>query len=129
MTSRTVMLWLPTPPSTNALFIACGRRRVVSPAYRKWRNEAVGAIWAANHVDVTGPVELVFSVSENVRRDLDNYGKAISDILVSERVIEGDGCKIVRKITLEWSHDLEDGVRVTITPAAPWVKRRGAAKK
>jgi len=124
MTSRPVTFWLPTPPSNNALFIVRGRRRIVNPLYREWREVAVVDIWIAKVRDVKGPVNLHYEVAENGRRDLGNYEKALTDTLVSAGIIEGDGCKIVRKITLEWSHDLDDGVTVTITPAALWVKRR-----
>lgn len=124
MTSRSVTFWLPTPPSTNALFIVRGRRRVVSQVYREWRDTCLRDVTAYLIEDrIPGPVELHYVVAENGRRDLGNYEKALTDLLVSAGVIEGDGCKIVRKITLEWSHDLDDGVTVTITPAAPWVKR------
>jgi Holliday junction resolvase RusA-like endonuclease len=134
MTSRSVTFWLPTPPSTNALFIVRGRKRIVSPKYSAWRDKATLLVWSAigprpGYPFINGSVELHYEVAENGRRDLDNYTKPLCDILVEGGAIESDRCACVRKITLEWSHDLDDGVRVTITPAAPWVKRRGAAKK
>lgn len=47
--------------------------------------------------------------------DLDNGVKGILDFLVLREVIEDDGPKHMRKLTIEWGYAPE-GARVTVTP-------------
>lgn len=108
---------LPTPPSTNHLYCNVpGRGRVPSKEYLAWRTEAGWMLKAQRPKPVHGAVELSFAFRENNRRDLSNHLKAAEDLLVEHKLIDGDRCKTVRKITLEWA-DVE-GVKVTITVAS-----------
>ena len=62
---------------------------------------------------IKGPVSIAYQVEDKGRADLGNLEKAITDLLVSHHMIEGDGREIVRRIAMEWA-DVE-GVRVTVT--------------
>ena len=108
-----VTIRLPTPPSTNALYANVpGRGRVPSIKYCEWKKEALASLWGQRYAPVHGPVSLHIVVKENGRRDLGNYEKATTDFLVSNGIIDGDRCKIVRAITLVWGD--VDGAEITI---------------
>ena len=64
---------------------------------------------------MAGKVSLLFEVEEPKtahRQDVANREKAITDLLVSHRVIQGDDQRFVRRITMEWA--AVEGVRITI---------------
>lgn len=105
---------LPTPPSTNNMFInhkTAGRIR--SPKYRAWRDAAGWEINRQKVPPVKGPVHIRYDVTTKSRIDLGNHEKALGDVLVSMGVIEDDKPSIVKGISLWWATDT-DGVRVTI---------------
>ena len=74
-------LVLPIPPSTNNLYLNAGKRRVIAPKYRKWMGK-VGCIH--------GDVDISIQVPRDNRRDLDNYFKALLDLLVTCKIIDDD---------------------------------------
>lgn len=109
-------VWLPFPPSVNNLFrdlspetrikISAGMARngkrgraptrVISSEYKAWREEAAIRIKSARPrahftTDAAAAIELV--PPDNRRRDVDNYSKAIFDVLVVANVLEDD-CQI-----------------------------------
>jgi Holliday junction resolvase RusA-like endonuclease len=78
---------------------------------------------------VLGRVSLLIEVQEpetKRRSDIGNREKAVTDLLVSHRIIEGDDQRFVREITLRWA--LVDGVRVTIRPAERYASQVIAVK-
>lgn len=111
-----LIIELPTPPSVNALYInVAGRGRIRSPAYRSWVEEAGWAIKAQRPGFIMGPVKIKISVEENSRRDLANYEKAVTDLLVSHQVIQDDKNEIVREISMAWAKTVK-GVLVVVFP-------------
>ena len=94
---------LPIPPSGNNLFPSSKRGgRFISPRYRAWRKEA--GLMLRGAVGMRGPVVLEYLFEDGATRaDLGNLEKAVTDLLVTHRIIEGDGPAIVRSITLAWS--------------------------
>ena len=117
-----VTLTLPTlPPSANNLF-ATGKdgRRHISKAYKLWRNSAgwhlkvqVGSVRRFN-----GNVSVTYEVGRpNDRRcrDLANYEKALSDLLVKHGVLKDDS-NIV-DLRMRWIAG--DGVHITVKEASP----------
>lgn len=112
----TVIL-LPMPPSTNHLFAGSRGRRYRSPEYEAWITEAGWELKRQRPVSVAGQVSLLIEVAEPKTKratDLGNREKAVTDLLVSHGVIEGDDQRYVRRITLEWAPI--EGVRVTVMP-------------
>lgn len=89
---------LPVPPSTNALFVQRGRKRVRSKEYRAWYELAQYFCEGA----VEGPVAVHICVPENKRRDIDNYAKPVLDLLVKQGVIENDNGRILRQLHMAW---------------------------
>jgi Holliday junction resolvase RusA-like endonuclease len=83
-------LVLPIPPSTNNLYLNARRGRVIAPDYRQWKATAGKALTAAKVAPVHGNVDVSIQVPRNNRRDVDNYAKAVLDLLVSHRVIDDD---------------------------------------
>ena len=98
---------LPIPPSVNNLFPSGkGGRRFPSPEYQTWK------IWAGKELqtkligrekEIHGPVALSYMYEEGATKaDLGNLEKAVTDFLVAHRIIDGDGPKVVKSITLAW---------------------------
>lgn len=89
---------LPWAPSVNNLYVNAGRKRVRSPAYRKWQNEAGWHLKVAKPHKFLGPVniEIELCPPDKRRFDVDNKNKAILDLLVTHGVIEGDDSRFVK---------------------------------
>jgi crossover junction endodeoxyribonuclease RusA len=106
---------IPCPPSANALFkTLTNRRRAMTGVYHAWINEAGWLLKAANLQRFgNAPVMIEIQAKENRRRDLGNYEKPITDLLVSLQIINDDRNAIVRKIVMTWGK--HTCVRVT-----PW---------
>ena len=99
------------PPSTNALFANSSRGRFKTPAYKAWIHSAGWELREQRPASVTGSYALEMRFGrKNKRRDLDNNIKAVSDLLVSHRVVEDDS--LCRKITAEWVS--EPGVHIMV---------------
>lgn len=106
---------IPTPPSTNNLFFNAGKRRVRTQKYNNWIDRAAphveGWKWAGSY-----PVAITITVLEKARanRDIANYEKAVTDLLVSQGVIKGDSVKYVTSMRIEYRPGNVAGVRVGI---------------
>jgi len=87
-------LILPFPPSVNRLWRATKGGRVYrSPKYTEWRTRAMWQIsLQAKGKKVEGPYKLtIHAVKPDKRkRDIGNLEKAVSDILVSQNIVEDD---------------------------------------
>jgi crossover junction endodeoxyribonuclease RusA len=109
---------LPKPPSVNNLYINVqGRGRVKSPKYRAWIEQAWRVLMVAQPARLEGPVSIECQFEDKGSGDIDNFSKAVLDLLVLYQVIEDDRRSIVRRLNLSWSPDIA-GCRVTITPEA-----------
>lgn len=99
-----VRLYLPWPPSVNNLYINAGRKRVRSPGYRKWQDEAGWRLKAARPPVFDGAVEVTLELCppDNRRADADNRNKAVLDLLVTHGVIKGDDRRYVKSVTARW---------------------------
>ncbi len=95
---------LPWPPSVNNLYVNVGRKRVRSPGYRKWQDEAGWHLKAARPHKFIGAVDVVLELCppDNRRADADNRNKAVLDLLVTHGVIEGDDRRFVKSVTARW---------------------------
>jgi crossover junction endodeoxyribonuclease RusA len=98
-----IVLTLPFPPSTNNLFRNAGKRRIKTDRYTRWITEAGWWLSFHNVPRLSGPYALALTLHPPTRaaRDLDNFVKAVSDLLVAHEVIDGD--HLARRIVLEWS--------------------------
>lgn len=109
---------LPLPPTVNGLYKNITRGRACTPRYTAWRKSAGWELVTQRPERMTGPVVINYEITNKAKGDPDNYLKALNDILVTHRIIEGDGPNIVKRINVKLSSDVERGVRVTITPEA-----------
>ena len=89
-----ITLVLPFPPSVNRLWRATKEGRVYrSPKYVEWRKLAMWQIAGqAKGKKHLGPYKLTIHAvkPDKRRRDLGNLEKAVSDILVSQNIVEDD---------------------------------------
>jgi crossover junction endodeoxyribonuclease RusA len=89
-----------------------GKGRVKTSEYRAWRIEAGWMLKMAKQQPISGPVSISYEIEDKGRADLGNLEKAITDLLVSHGMIEGDNREVVRRIAMEWAQ--VEGVRVTV---------------
>lgn len=114
-----VVLDLPMPPSTNNLFASDGKRRFRSAEYTAWITAAGYRLNAQHPSPMAGKVAILIDVEEPKtarRQDVANREKAVVDLLVSHRIIEGDDQRFVRELTMRWAP--VEGVKVSIKPWA-----------
>jgi Holliday junction resolvase RusA-like endonuclease len=119
-----LVIALPVPPSTNNLFftVTTGPRRrgrAKTPEYQDWILQAGYRLNAQHAPPVRGKVALLIEVAEpstKVRQDIANREKAVTDLLVTHGIIEGDDQRFVREIIMRWAPI--EGVRVTVRPFA-----------
>jgi Holliday junction resolvase RusA-like endonuclease len=117
-----VVLDLPAPPSVNRTrkIDWKGKKQLTS-----WGNVADGFVLAAKGRKIN-PLqlrkiprfELLITISEHhTKIDLDNGLKALIDYLRRIELIEDDGPKHMRRLTVEWGL-APFGARVTVRPCA-----------
>lgn len=101
------------PPSVNNLFFnVVGKGRRPTRAYTDWQTSAGYEIAAQRPGCVAGPYFLTIRVRRaTLRRDIGNYEKPISDLLVKMGVVEDD--RHCEGIDIRWA-DEGEGVRVTV---------------
>lgn len=102
-----IIVHLPTPISTNALFANVrGRGRVKTARYCAWQKKATAMIWEQQPLPrFDGPVEIMFLIGEVGTRssmDGDNCLKCLLDALVYGGVLADDNRKIVRAVGMQW---------------------------
>jgi crossover junction endodeoxyribonuclease RusA len=93
---------LPLPPLVNRLW-RTGRGRVYrSPRYDAWRKAAGWELALQRPKRITCPiiVTIAAGVPDRRRRDVDNLGKAVLDLLQAHRMIEDDSQVIM--MTTGW---------------------------
>lgn len=100
--THTMVLYIPYPPSANALWrFNRGGRVTTSVKYKKWHHDASRALTPQiRGSGVFGAYELNISLSKAVKRgDADNRIKAVHDLLQSVGVIVND--KLCTRTTVE----------------------------
>lgn len=95
---------LPFPPSLNNLFVNVPKKgRVPSKPYQQWKLEAGWRLITTKPRKLHGPVWITLQFEEKKgRRDLDNLAKAVLDLCVTHKVIDGDDHNTVRGLMLLW---------------------------
>lgn len=98
---------LPFPPSVNAAYANStrGKGRHKSKAYLQWEKLAAIGIRDSHRLGY-GPYSLAICLRkpDRRRRDLGNYEKVVSDLLVAHGVVKDDS--MCERITLQWSETI-----------------------
>ncbi len=105
------------PPSVNNLFFNGRKGRVKSSEYRLWQLTAGLQLNVQRAKPIAGRVEVDYSVPRNNKRDLGNYEKALSDLLVRQKIIEDD--RQIERIVMRWQ-DNNEQVGIVILPVFDW---------
>lgn len=117
-----IELTLPFPVSTNALFLNKQHGRALTREYKIWQIEAGWAINQQKPQPISGPVSIRYIFQDGRKADPDNLLKACNDLLVTHKLIDGDGPSIVRSGSWTFSDQVK-GVRIRVSQFAI----RGAA--
>lgn len=117
---------LPKPPSLNNLY--ANKRsggRTKGKRGRQWAQAAGYIILASRPPKIQGAYELRIQLGRRKGSDLDNYAKALSDLLKSIGVIKDDSR--AERVLLEWADDLPSAeARFSIRP---YVRTIAAAER
>lgn len=105
------------PPSANQLFAnVAGKGRVKTRAYREWRERAAWQIETQRPGRIVGPYSLKLIIRRaSLRRDLGNFEKPLSDLIVSCGLVDDD--RHCERLEICWS-DSGHGVQVIIASAS-----------
>lgn len=106
------MINLPFPPTTNSLTGVHNGRKIKSKRYREWEM-AASRVYADLDEAVTGPYHLEITLvrPDKRARDVNNYDKAISDLLVTHGITPDDS--LMQSLTVCWS-DAQEGPTVKV---------------
>lgn len=117
-----VVLTLPTPPSVNALWrtapltlrstwggMICSRR------YQQWKTAAGMELVIQRPGRIEGRYRLEVNVPLSCKGDLDNYAKAVSDLLQQHGIIEND--RLAQRVLIDWTES--DKFTVEVVAVAP----------
>lgn len=87
-----IILNLPFPVSVNAMYANKLKARKKSDRYATWINAAGWELAAQRQKPVHGPyhLHLILFQKDNRRLDPDNFIKAVSDLLVTHKLIDDD---------------------------------------
>ena len=92
-------MWVPWPPSVNAMWRSVNGRVILSARGRQYRTDGLAALMTQcrNIRPMEGPlsVTLILYPPDRRRRDVDNYAKGILDLLTHAEVY-GDDSQIDR---------------------------------
>ncbi|MBN8241740.1 RusA family crossover junction endodeoxyribonuclease [Nitratireductor aquimarinus] len=110
-----VRIELPYPPTANNLFINAGRKRVKSPQYKTWIVMASLSV-KDSHRQYIGPYSISIAAKrpDKRKRDIANLEKAVSDLLVTNGVIQDDS--LCERITMTWDAGINADCVVIVTP-------------
>jgi Holliday junction resolvase RusA-like endonuclease len=114
-------LSLPFPPSTNGLYKNVKGGRVKTARYLAWQVLATLQLreQAPQRIEGRYRLSLTLDAPDALRRDADNFIKAVSDLLVSQGIVSDD--HLAKSVFAEWSDapPAKPGkVTITLEPAA-----------
>lgn len=93
---------LNVPPSTNELY--CGPRRAYkTKKYSAWIRGELRHLLSQRARPAQMPVSVTIQVPESNRRDADNYGKPILDLLVRAGVLVDDRSDYVKALSISFA--------------------------
>ena len=116
MIKKHIFITLPIPPSVNGLYNGGMRskRRFISSKYQDWIDLA-GHLLAQQRQDNIAGLTFItygFQRPDKRRRDVQNYIKAVTDLLVKRNVIEDDS--LIQGEYAYWINETGDSVLVNI---------------
>lgn len=114
---KTIDFRVPFPPSVNCLYRDGGKgKRPKTKRYLEWCKRAGQFIIAfkadnPSFVTIREPITVLYRHGEpdiKRQRDVENYSKAISDLLKDEGIIEDDS--LIKTSIADWAEDMEAGM-------------------
>jgi crossover junction endodeoxyribonuclease RusA len=113
-----IRICLPFPPSSNHLFAngAKGHGRHRTAQYKAWEHLASLYIKDSHRINLEAyTIAIALNPPDKRARDLDNFVKGISDLLVSHGVVKDDS--YCRKLVVVWNTSMDEECVVVLHPA------------
>ncbi len=111
--SPITVLYLPKPISVNRMFgQAPGHKRYPTAEYKQWQMAATLSLRSQVYHTYSGRVEIIMTLPNKGRYDLDGQPKGVLDLLVKEGIIQDDNRQVLPLLMLQ-EGDV-DGVKVVI---------------
>jgi hypothetical protein len=93
-----------------------GKGRILSTFYRAWKIEAGWMLKSQKIQPLIGQFKLEILLSDSRNGDCDNRIKAVSDLLVSNEIVQGDQKKYMRGVSVEWAEIVDCIVKLHPIP-------------
>lgn len=109
------------PPSVNQLYANASKGRRKTERYRTWLQAAGWDVRQQRPAPVHGLVRVWYRFpmpTDNIKRDLGNGEKALSDLLVAHEIIDDDS--LIYDLRLFYGECVDDKVVVEVSP---WGKK------
>jgi crossover junction endodeoxyribonuclease RusA len=113
-----IRIALPFPPSVNAAYANGGNRRGrhKTNAYRLWEQLAAIGIKDSHRLALEAyTIAIALRAPDKRARDLGNYEKCVSDLLVAHGVVKDDS--FCRRLMMTWNEGMAEECVVLIHPA------------
>lgn len=115
-----IVLHLPFPPSVNHAYANGGKKRGrhKTAAYRLWESLAGLRVKDSHRLALPSySLAICLRRPDRRARDLGNYEKCVSDLLVAHGIVRDDSC--CERLTLEWSEQEPECVVIIEAERAP----------
>lgn len=109
---------LPFPPSVNEMYLnnkGKGRGRIPAPILVAWRYEAGGFLKVQKPKKMVARCIVTIDLDDRRQGDCANREKAVTDLLVTHGILQGDQKKYVKRVSTGW--EKIENCRVTLTEA------------
>jgi len=110
---------LPFPPSSNTAYPTYNGRRIKSAKLLAWIREASISLVGIKPVEGRAILTYTFDLPDLRLRDVGNYEKVVTDLLVQRGILPDDNFRYVKEIVLRWSDKKGDTVQVQVEDALP----------
>lgn len=107
---------LPFPPSVNGAYGGgSGQKRFKSKSYKNWLSR-VDEILDDVNLFIMAPVRIehVLYMPDKRNRDIGNYEKVVTDLMVSKKILFDDNHNIVREVYLKFGGIDKNNPRVEV---------------
>ncbi len=109
---------LPFPPSVNTAYPTSGKRRIKSSQLKAWIKEASISLIGIKPIKERVKITYEYDLPDLRLRDVANYEKVVTDLLVAKGTLQDDNFRYIKEITCRWS-DKKGNIVYVLIESAP----------